>query len=116
MVRPRASVLLAAFLAAGFVSWLVIGRSLSSSEGGREWIRRPLGGFADDAAREIDEADIFEVVASMNDVAVERDLKDLVFKRLTPDEARWFTGHYYNCPNGKAPYLVRAVYGNGGTG
>ncbi len=84
---------------------------------GREWLNPPSeGAFPDGATHAIQASDVYEVVASKNYVPVVRDLKDRAYVKLTPDSAVYFTGHYFQCPKGKTPYLVRAVYGHGGTG
>jgi hypothetical protein len=35
---------------------------------------------------------------------------------LSLDDAAFFTGDHYTSSAGKSPYLIRAVYGHGGTG
>jgi hypothetical protein len=78
------------------------------------WLRYPpvelLGLWQD-----IDENNTYEVVASAKDLLISpyvRGLHDKSFVKVTPDDARRFTGHYYRCPEGKTPYLVRAAYSN----
>lgn len=84
---------------------------------GRDWLNGPPEGeFLDDATREVEESDIYEVVASKSYVPVFSDLKERAYVKITADSAKFFTGHYFKCPQGKTPYLVRAVYGHGGTG
>jgi hypothetical protein len=93
------------------------GGTASSSHKGDEWLDPPPPGpHPPDSFHEVPREDWFEVVASRAHVPVVRDLKNRSFVRLTKDQATWFTGPYYRCPAGKAPYLVRAVYGHGGTG
>lgn len=84
---------------------------------GCDWIKRPAEGqFPDDGTREVEDTDVYEVVASKQDVSVNIDLKDRTFVKLTSDDASRHTGRYFRCPRGKTPYLVRAIYGYGGTG
>jgi hypothetical protein len=64
----------------------------------------------------IAETDIFEVVASKEYVAIIRDLPVKSVVKLLPSTASYYTGHYFNCRSGTKPFLVRAVYGHGGTG
>lgn len=46
----------------------------------------------------------------------ESELQKNTFIPLSDVKARKYTGHYYICPKGKRPYLVRAVAGFAGTG
>jgi hypothetical protein len=64
--------------------------------------------------KEIDEKDTYEVMASAKDLLISHhgDLRDKSFVKVSPDDARRYTGHYYRCPDGKTPYLVLAAYGN----
>lgn len=80
---------------------------------GLDWIRNPPDDFPLDPL-ELDESDAFEVVASAKVVCVGPygGVWERAFCKLTPEEARRITGHYYRCPKGKTPYLVRAAYGN----
>lgn len=84
---------------------------------GVKWLSSPPSGvFSPDQALDIGEDDVYEVVASKKDVAILLDLRDRRCIAITLQRAKYFTGNYYKCPNGKTPYLVRAVYGQGGTG
>lgn len=60
--------------------------------------------------------DIYPVVPTKEFTALYRDLSDKDIVPISTDLAEWFTGHYYFCTKGKTPFLVRAVFGNGGTG
>ena len=53
---------------------------------------------------------IYEVVTSQMGISSVRDLPESGFKELREANARWCTGHYYTCPAGKRPFLIRAVY------
>lgn len=57
--------------------------------------------------------DLYEVVSSQMNGWQVRDLPASGFKELTESNAKHCTGHYYTCPSGKRPYLVRAVFGQG---
>lgn len=85
-----------------------------SAENGQEWIDASKI-IMTNTPLFIPEADIYEVVASKEYVAVDR-LKEKSIIKIDEKTAKWYTGHYYKCPEGKHPYLVRAVYGHGGTG
>jgi len=61
-------------------------------------------------------ADVYEVGASKLDWSSVRDLPDAGFRKLTSAQASGYTGDYYQCPSGKTPYLIRAVYCNPGLG
>lgn len=80
---------------------------------GLEWLRSPPDDFPL-SPEVLDESDAFEVVASAKSLCVSQfgGLWDRTFSKLTPDDARRLTGHYYRCPKGKTPYVVRAAYGN----
>lgn len=88
----------------------------ANEQDGRAWIFRPSGKFQWSDWKELPKKNIYEVVASKKIVAVIRDLLKKRFTLLSKDTATYFTGHYYHCPKGMKPYLVRAVYGQGGTG
>jgi hypothetical protein len=55
------------------------------------------------------------VIASKVNLAF-MELEQTSIVKFSPELAIWYTGHYYSCPEGKQPYLVRAVYGHAGTG
>lgn len=59
--------------------------------------------------------DIYEVPKSRSDTALSR-LEKVRFRKLVENEAKFFLGEFYEKPGNKDPYLVRAVYGHGGTG
>jgi hypothetical protein len=77
------------------------------------WLSYPPHGLFD-SAQKIDEKDTYEVVASAKDLLISAlgDLSAKTFSKISADDARRYTGHYYRCPEGKTPYLVRAAYGN----
>jgi hypothetical protein len=58
--------------------------------------------------------DIYEVIPSRMESSWIRDLPETGFKEITQQMARSATGHYYTCPSGKRPFLIRAVYSRGG--
>ena len=88
----------------------VIGRA---EQGGSEWQARPPTENSEKKA--LNDEDFYEVSASKEAIAV-FDLKTESILPLTEDTAKWYTGHYYKCAKGKKPYLIRAIYGQGGTG
>lgn len=80
-----------------------------------DWIRRTPESIPAGEWQEIPQGDIFEVVASKEFAAVHRDLTNTAVAPLTLETAKYFNPRYETVP-GKKPYLVRAVYGHGGTG
>ena len=60
--------------------------------------------------------DVYEVVPSQMGMVPIRDLPESGFREWTEANARAATGHYYSCPAGKRPFLVRAVYADGFVG
>ena len=56
---------------------------------------------------------VYEVVPSQLGSSPVRDLPETGFKELIESQAKWLTGHYYTCPSGMRPFLVRAVYHEG---
>ncbi len=72
--------------------------------------------FQFNSRQAIDVKDVFEVVGTERDTVVEFDLRDRSFEKIDEVTAKSRTGHYYRCPEGKTPYLVRAVYGHGRQG
>ncbi|EEF57367.1 hypothetical protein [Pedosphaera parvula] len=88
--------------------------SLAAADSGKDWLRTP----PDPKGKwtQIPEQDIYEVVASKETVAVVSELAKKRFVELSDEQARFFTGHYFHSSKGKKPYLLRAVYGHGGTG
>lgn len=90
---------------------------LAQKSDGRDWISSPPdANYYDFLNDEISAEDIYEIVASKNYVPIYGKLKSTTHVELTPDLAKYFAGQSYNCPSGKTPYLIRAVYGHGGTG
>lgn len=62
------------------------------------------------------EADFFEVSATKLPIVLLSDLKSGDSVRLTTERAKYYVGRHYSLSDGKTPFLVRAVYENGGTG
>jgi hypothetical protein len=79
------------------------------------WIAEPPPSIAFGKHDVISAGDIYEVVASLRGNA-EAELQKIPLIPLSHAQARKFTGAYYSCPKGKRPYLVRALFGSGGTG
>ena len=98
------------------ISGLVISSCQSGNRitgDGSEWLR---SGF--DIAVELEqlnETDFYEVSPTKEAVALSR-LTDKNIIELDQKTAEWYTGPYYKCEEGKQPFLVRSVYGHGGTG
>ena len=88
--------------------------AIRGEQGGAEWEAQPPSEKSN--AQELNAEDFYEVSASKEAIAVLFDLKTDSIMPLTESRAQWYTGHYYKCKKGKKPYLVRAIYGQGGTG
>ena len=88
----------------------------ADSESAKAWQLWPPEEFRNGDPKAIDVKDTYEVVGTMRENTVEYDLRDRSFQKIDADTANRLTGHYYRCPEGKTPYLVRAMYGNAGTG
>jgi hypothetical protein len=87
-----------------------------AAENGKDWINpADVKDIYSEKYPEINPTDVYEVVPTKEGIAIYR-LRDRNFLKITEELAEWYTGHYYQCENGKQPYLVRAVYGHGGTG
>jgi hypothetical protein len=86
---------------------------IAYAENGKDWVNLPNS--KDTHSTEINSTNIYQVVPTKEGDAIFT-LKDLSIEKITEKEAKWYTGHYYVCEKGKQPYLVRAVYGRGGTG
>jgi hypothetical protein len=95
---------------------LPAGDTQAASEPARAWQLWGPDEFVYGKPEAIDEKDSFEVVGTMRDIVVEHDLHDRSFKKIDPLTAKSLTGHYYRYPEGKHPYLVRAIYGHASTG
>jgi len=60
--------------------------------------------------------EFFEVVGSRVRSATGFYLHKESVVKLSEDQAKRLAGEIYRCPPGLKPYLIRAVYGHGGTG
>lgn len=78
-----------------------------------EWLQ-PIPDEMIEPPHKIDEKDAYEVVASAKDYVISAPggLDKRAFVKISTEDAQRYTGHYYRCPAGKTPYLVRAAYGN----
>jgi hypothetical protein len=84
-------------------------------QSGREWLRSPPAkSFAEWTP--VPEKDVYEVVASKEIIAVLSELSGKPWIALSEGQARYYTGHYFQKTPGQRTFLVRAVYGQGGTG
>jgi hypothetical protein len=81
-----------------------------------DWLNAPSYTHALKQYQSVSEDLYFEVVASKLQMAIYRDLKDVAVVALEENSARAFTGPYFHCPRNLHPFLLRAVYGHGGTG
>ena len=87
-----------------------------AAENGKDWLNpTDVKDIYSEKYPEINPTDIYEVVPTKEGTAIYR-LRDRNLQKITEELAEWYTGHYYQCEKGKHPYLVRAVYGHGGTG
>jgi hypothetical protein len=83
---------------------------------GKEWLNPPNGTANTNRRQSLSDDLFFEVVASKMPAAIDRDLQNLAAVALDESSARNFTGSYFHCPAELRPFLLRAVYGHGGTG
>jgi len=87
-----------------------------AAENGKDWLNSSdIEDIYSEDYPEINPTDIYQVVPTKESTAIHR-LQNTIFQKITEELAEWYTGHYYQCERGKQPYLVRAVYGHGGTG
>ncbi len=96
-------------------SLVIFSASAAFSATSDAWIVSPPPTAVAAKKIEIPVSDVFEVVTSMAEHA-QSALHKKTFVPLSEQHARMFTGHYYSCPDGKRPFLVRAVAGFAGTG
>jgi hypothetical protein len=98
-------------------AWIacLLAHSAAFSSDATSWLNPPPVEVGKADKQPVGGQDIFEVVASKLATAIS-DLNRQQFIPITEKEARYFTGHYYTCPAGKKPFLVRAIYAFGGTG
>jgi hypothetical protein len=90
---------------------------VQAADDARLWIIRPPDTkYGPDERKALDQSDVFEVVASKVSVAISSELSKKQIVQVSEQTAMYYTGTYYRCPQGKKPYLVRAVYTFGGTG
>lgn len=83
---------------------------------GKAWLHPAPNTCTFENWKELPDSDYFEVPASKEYVAERRDLTQKRFVSLTEESAQYYIGEHYQCPSGKRPFLVRAVFANGGTG
>ena len=90
--------------------------SYALAAGPEAWLR-PLPRSLRNAPGEerISEELFFEVQASKEGTAETHLAKEQIIPQ-TQDDIRWYGQRRFQCPTGATPYLVRAVYINGGTG
>ena len=87
-----------------------------AADDGAKWLRIPPSHTQKTSEDAELVQEVFEVVASKVSAATAGELGKYSIASLTVGRAKYFTGQYYHCSAGKKPYLVRAVYGSGGTG
>ena len=87
-----------------------------AAENGKDWLHpTDVKYIFSEKYPEINPTDIYEVVPTKEGTGIYR-LRNRNLQKITEELAEWYTGHYYQCENGKQPYIVRAVFGHGGTG
>jgi len=89
--------------------------SNAASQTGIDWMSAETAGLSDDAGTPLPDKDSCEIPASKLNVALNTLAKQTHLK-LNNDEAKYYIGHCLPAEPGKTYYLVRAVYGHGGTG
>ncbi len=93
----------------------LLGCSLALAASPDTWIVEPPREVAISKVPAIPTVDVFEVVASKHSLAT-GDLRKIAVTPISEERARLYTGHYYVCPKGKRPFLVRGLVGFAGTG
>jgi hypothetical protein len=80
------------------------------------WLRAPTANIGNAKIIEaVPRERVFEVPVSLLESAMQQ-LKDLPIVALQSYDLDSFSRWHFTCPAGSNPYLVRAVYENGGTG
>ncbi|MES2695120.1 MAG: hypothetical protein V4773_16725 [Verrucomicrobiota bacterium] len=93
------------------------GASKLTAAAGETWVVKPLDHkYGPNEKNRLDRTEVYEVVASKVEVVITGYLARKSFIEISEQTAAAYTGHYYRCPPGKKPFLVRAVYAFGGTG
>jgi hypothetical protein len=82
------------------------------------WLREPTEAQLQGLSKlhDVPQKDIYEVVPTQVGTAIVWHLAKVPIALLTCSEADFLAGGHYNCALNMKPVLVRAVYGNGGTG
>ncbi len=78
------------------------------------WVHAARGNLSEAGPSESIPDERFDEVSASKLGTAEYWLEDKQFLAL--DDARWFGQRNFACPGGTQPYLIRAVYRNGGTG
>lgn len=95
---------------------LTMSQIVSAQTNGKEWLNPPNDTANTNQRQSLSDDLFFEVVASKMPAAIDGDLQNLAAVALDESSARNFTGSYFHCATGLRPFLLRAVYGHGGTG
>ncbi len=93
-----------------------LSQAASPQENAEDWLSRQS--YADAVKKEeMLSSDLyFEVVASKVPSVINHHLKNIVAVALDESGARSLTGPYFRCPENLRPFLLRALYINGGYG
>lgn len=103
------------YTAIAFILWPLLVRA-DTTDKAKSWLKPPPTGLQWEEWKVLPAENIYEVVASKERVAVEIDLASKEIIPITDVKAQYFTGKYFKCPTGLKTFLVRTVYGQGGTG
>jgi len=95
---------------------LLLSLGAAGADDGQAWIHPLPEGTPADAGHDVPKDRVFEVVASKERAAVLGELQTRRYVSLEDTEAQYYTGPYFKCGKDEKPYLVRAIYQNGGTG
>ena len=81
-----------------------------------EWYNPPQVASWRVASHPISEDLFFELPISKAFSAVTGELKRKVAAHIDADSLRFYVSGHFRCPSDRSPYLVRALFGHGGTG
>lgn len=104
------------FLRIAFASALSVPQFVFAQSDGKEWLNVPDRAFHAEESEIVSKDQFFEVHASQIPAVVSQDLKDAHFVALNDSTAQTYKGSAFHCSSGQQPFLLRAVYGNRGTG
>jgi hypothetical protein len=104
------------FISIALASALLLPQFVAAQTEGKEWLNAPRQTFDAEENETVGTDQFFEVTASKLPAVLSDDLKDAHFVALDDSTAQAYKGSAFHCPSGLQTFLLRAVYGNRGTG